>query len=178
MEHKIGEEKILKRATLVFLRSIECGLPQTLLARKTRNIGMDMWNGYGGGIGDDEPLYNAAVRELFEEASVLAQPEDLQPIAVIDIANQMQGGAFFTVRVYVFELWDWQGVARESEEMAEPTWFLDNALPFQQMMPADRVWLPVALSGKKLLARASYTPHQRALIGEVTMEFIDKLPEV
>ena len=36
----------------------------------------------------------------------------------------------------------------------------------------------VALSGKKLLVRASYTPHQRALIGEVTMEFVDKLPEV
>ena len=57
--------------------------------------------------------------------------------------------------------------------MITPTWFDFNKLPLDKMMPSDRVWLPIILSGKKIIAQAHLSPFQKELLGEVTIGYVD-----
>jgi 8-oxo-dGTP diphosphatase len=159
MEKKI--EKVLAHATVCFLVKEN----KILLAVKGRHIGEGCWNGYGGGIDPGEKPKEAAVRELEEETSgVIALPEDLEKIAEIDFHNTKSDGRNFVCKVHFYLVKKWQGEARETEEMLSPTWFDIDHLPLQKMMPADKKWLPVALSGKKIMASPKYGPFQKELL--------------
>lgn len=143
---------------------------ELLLGIKTRKIGKGRWNGYGGDIHDGESPEAAAVRELEEEAGLRASPGDLEKIAVVDFFN-----IGFTCRVHVYLLHKWQDEPLASPEMATPTWFAKFQLPLERMMPADRVWLPIALT-RKIYATASYGPDQQELLGEVKIYNLSEMP--
>ena len=49
-----------------------------LLGRKKRGFGAGYYNGFGGKIEDGESFRACAVREVFEEVSLLVKEEDLQ----------------------------------------------------------------------------------------------------
>ena len=137
---------------------------------------MGKWNGYGGGIDDGESIEESAVRELLEESGVVVQHSALRKIAIVNFHNIKRDGTTFLLRMHAFEIWEWQGEPHESEEMSTPTWFLLSELAQQEMMPADSVWLPRALSGENILASAYYMPFQQELIGEVAIEIVDEFP--
>lgn len=159
------EEKVLYNATACFLFKDN----KILLALKTDKIGKDCWNGYGGGIEEGESAIGAAIRELKEETSknkndgVVAIPENLEKIAIVDFHNTKSDGQTFVCRVHFYLV-------------IRPTWFEIDNLPFDQMMPADKVWLPVALSGKKIVAKAHYGPFQKELIGDVEINYVESFP--
>ena len=44
----------------------------------------------------------------------------------------------------------------QTKEMIDPRWYKIDNLPFDQMMLADRYWLPQVLSGKKIIAKVEY----------------------
>ena len=48
-------------------------------------------------------------------------------------------------------VYKWKGNPSESEEM-NPKWFDIKKLPFNQMLPDDKYWLPLVLDGKKIKA--------------------------
>jgi len=55
------------------------------------------------------------------------------------------------MNVEVYELWAWEGVPSETDEMA-PHWFdeeqvLNSLLTSSEMWPDDKFWLPLLLSG-------------------------------
>ena len=167
------EEKTFKAATVVFpLRG-----DNVLLARKTRKIGAGCWNGYGGVPDPGETLPACAVRELFEESGLSACPEDLTKIAIMDFHNTKSDGTTFIARVHFYTLAVWEGECHATDEMADPTWFPREQLPLLEMMPADRVYLPLVFSGKKIVGTAHYTPFQQALIGEVALNEVADFPE-
>ncbi len=167
------EEKTLLEATVCFpVRENEI-----LLAKKTRKIGAGCWNGYGGGPDEGESLRDAAVRELFEECGLVASPDDLLKIAIMEFHNTKTDGSVFVARVHFYTLSVWSGNYRATEEMSDPTWFSKDNLPLDQMMPADRVFVPVALSGKKITGSAHYGPYQKELRGEVLFAEVFELPE-
>ncbi len=160
-------EKTLLEATLCFLVDGD----RVLLAKKTRKIGAGCWNGYGGGVEPGETPEQAAVRELAEESGgITVVVRDLERVAVLDMENHRSDGGVFSCRVHVFLVCRWSGTPAPTEEMAEPTWFTFDEVRQLQLMPADRVWLPLVLLGRRVRATAAYTPFQAELIGEVAIE--------
>ena len=154
------EEKVLLNATLLF----PVWEGYVALARKKAKIGAGCWNGYGGDIEDDEDVTAASVRECFEESGLRINTRYLEKIALIDFHNQKRDETFFTCRVHVFRAREWYGQPCETEKMGPPEWFRISRLPLNEMMPADREWLPRALAGEKLYGEFWYGPFQKELI--------------
>ena len=160
------EEKTLLQATLCYLIKGD----KVLLSLKTKRIGKDCWNGYGGGIDEGESQKQAALRELEEESGIMVLLEHLDKAAIIDFQNTKSDGSVFTCQVHVYLVSQWIGKPRETDEMINPTWFNIKHLPTSEMMPADREWLPLVLSGKRIRATANYGPFQKKLRGKVEIQ--------
>ncbi|MFP4230016.1 MAG: 8-oxo-dGTP diphosphatase, partial [Candidatus Nanohaloarchaea archaeon] len=54
--------------------------------------------------------------------------------------------------VHVFKASDFTGTPEETEE-ARPEWFDTENLPFEEMWPDDRYWMPKMLEEEKFTAR-------------------------
>lgn len=109
-----------------------------------------MWNGFGGKPNPSEAIEEAARREVKEEAKVIV--ERLEKVAEIEFilrAEQMQ------VTMQVFFATGWENEPEETEEM-RPEWFEMDKIPYEQMWQADRDWLPIIFSGKKIKAKYTY----------------------
>ena len=164
------KEKVLLQAGLCFLISEG----KVILAKKQKHIGRDCWNGYGGGIEKGETPEEATVRELGEESGgIETTTRNLEKVAIVDFHNTKEDGEIFICQVHIYLVRVWYGSAKSTDEMVDPTWFDINDLPFSEMLPADREWLPIALSGKKITAEAWYGPHQKELLRPVEIREVE-----
>jgi mutator protein MutT len=120
---------------------------EILLAMKKRGFGMGRWNGYGGKIESGETILEAAVREVAEEIGVVCNQNDLEEVARLKFYFPIKKE--WDQEVVIFLVQNWNGEPTETEEM-KPQWFRIVELPFDQMWPDDRYWLPKVLAGKKL----------------------------
>ncbi len=164
------EEKTLYRAVIVFIMFGDL----VLLAKKTKKIGKGLWNGYGGGIEDGESPEDAAVRETSEESvGITIEKKDLLKVADTYFHNTKEDGSNFTLNAVVYIVKKYKGTPSDTEEMIDPTWFNKNNLPLDQMMPADKIWVPIVLSGKKIKFYVSFGPHQAYMTSEPRIEYVD-----
>lgn len=163
------EEKVLHSAVLAFLIKGR----EILLARKLKKIGKDLWNGYGGGIEENETPEACVLRELPEEAQITTTFEALEKVAIVDFHNVTSQTEHFVCKVHVFFVHRWEGEPKATEEMGFPLWFPKNNVPLSIMMPADQIWFPLVCTGRKIKARASYGPFQKELLGEVIFKEVD-----
>lgn len=145
MISKTPEEKTLIEATVVYPVRAD---GTVLLAKKTMKIGMGCWNGYGGGREEGETLEQTAVRELYEESGLIADTKDLEKIAILHAHNHKTDGKIVPCAVHFYQAQHCNGEPKSTEEMTDPTWFSVANLPLNDMMPADALWVPSALSGK------------------------------
>ncbi len=135
----------MKIATLCFL--IKNCSNEILLGMKKRGFGAGKWNGFGGKVGSDESIEEAAIRELYEETNILANK--LQKVGELKFIFPYKKE--WNQIVHVFLAKEWKGHPKESEEML-PQWFNINNLPFEKMWQDDEHWLPLVLNGKKITA--------------------------
>lgn len=129
----------MKLYTILFLRREK----QLLLAMKKRGFGTGKWNGVGGKIELGETPEHATIRECQEEIRVI--PTRLRRVADI-IFYETREPKEAAHRVYIFIADSWQGEPQETEEM-RPHWFSDDRVPYHDMWPVDRLWLPAILQG-------------------------------
>jgi 8-oxo-dGTP diphosphatase len=127
-------------STLVF--ALRAG--QVLLGHKKRGLGAGKITGIGGKIEPGESIRAAAVRELVEEAGLVARPEALLPVAQLDFRFPNKASWQMVVRAYIVT--EWMGEASECDEIA-PVWTPLDALPFARMWDDAQYWLPSALRG-------------------------------
>ena len=71
----------MRPTTLVF--PID-GHNRILLGCKKRGFGQGKYNGFGGKIEPGETFRQCAVRELYEESGLVANPQDLECVALFD----------------------------------------------------------------------------------------------
>lgn len=120
---------------------------RVLLGMKKRGFGTGRWNGFGGKVEEGESIEEAARRELQEEAGVGVQT--LEKCAKLEFEfphNEMQ------LEVHVFRGSGLVGEPRESDEM-RPVWFLEEAIPYDDMWVDDRHWFPLFLARKQFEGR-------------------------
>ena len=131
-----------KRRTLLFL--VRDG--QILLAMKKRGFGTGRWNGVGGKLDPGETVEQALIRECQEEIGVT--PTRWHHVAEHDF-EEFHDGAKAHMYVYAYLCDEWEGEPAESEEMA-PKWFDVADIPYDDMWPDDRFWLPELLAGNRV----------------------------
>lgn len=116
-----------------------------LLGMKKRGFGEGRWNGFGGKVQTDETVEAAALRELQEEVGMTT--DTLQKRGVLRFTFVEKPDE--TLVVHLFSTTHFSGEPQESEEM-RPQWFTHDAVPYVDMWPDDRFWLPLLLEGKNI----------------------------
>lgn len=125
--------------TLLYLRNKD----QVLLAMKKRGFGVGKWNGVGGKIELNESVEQALIRECQEEICVT--PTIFEKSGEL-VFNEFHNGARTLMNLHIYTATSWKGVPTESEEM-KPKWFSEQSMPYDDMWPADKEWLPLVLQG-------------------------------
>lgn len=149
------------------------GVAEVLLARKVAKIGAGKFNGYGGGRENDETLLACAVRETFDECGLRIAPEGLAKVGEIDFHNQKDDGSEYVVRVHFYLSTIHSGEPHDTTEMTDPRWYSVAALPLADMMPADALFVPQMLEGKRVRGMFRYAPGQSRLIASQEIAIVD-----
>lgn len=118
---------------------------QVLLGLKKEGFGKGFWNALGGQKQGNESPLQAAIREAREEAGVT--PQNLRHAANLLFHFKNYPDMY----CFAFIASKYRGRPLETEE-ARPAWFPVNRLPFNQMWPDDRHWLPHIFAGKFVTA--------------------------
>lgn len=137
------KEKKKKITNLGLLRKGD----KILLAMKKRGHGAGFWNGYGGKLQEGETIEESLIREIQEEAGVLALLNEKRGVLNFEFKDGAEN-----IETHVYEVLDFEGEPSESEEMT-PRWFHVSEIPFDEMWPSDRHWLPLFLEGKSFVGR-------------------------
>lgn len=170
--------KKLNIATLVFPVKDD----QVLLGIKVRKIGAGCWNGWGGAQEERETVRQAARREFEKESGLIAEIEDLEYVGKVTF-NNLKNGISFKVLVHVFILRKWQGELKPRlAEMKDPRFWSIKSLPFDQMMPSDRDWLPFVFhassKGKFFEAEVFHTEDQKDIREKTRINLFDHPPTI
>ncbi|MDD5463574.1 MAG: hypothetical protein PHP62_00310 [Candidatus Moranbacteria bacterium] len=164
------EERYDFEETLVFIVDGR----EVILAPKMHKIGAGRYNGYGGKIEPSDPSIKfRAVEELWEEAWTLIGERHLQKVAEGYFINNKNDGRVITCKVNIFlaQKKNCIGTPTATEEMGEPESFDMDNMPYDNMMAADRYWLPEIFKGRKIIIRATMKNNQTELVGPV--EIVD-----
>ena len=125
--------------TLLFLRRAE----EVLLIRKLTGHGAGKINGPGGKREPDETALDCALREVREEVGLTVPAARLAGVfRFIDLVDADWLGHVFVADVFT-------GSLTKTAE-ADPFWCPIAGLPFDEMWPDDRFWLPRVLAGERL----------------------------
>ena len=167
-------EKTLIIANVNFL--MDEGDNKVWLAKKTRKIGIGLFNGYGGKVDHcDKNLIASSKREIRQECGVRTSVKNFEKVAIVDFYDNKIDRSVIIIRVHAYLVRNWKGIPRETEEMAEPKLFNKNRLPLKKMMEADKEWVPLIMQGKKLIATYYYDPWYK-LIKKGPLKIVDSLP--
>ncbi len=128
--------------TLLLLRKDN----QILLAMKKRGFGEGLYNGVGGKLEEGETPDMAMLRETKEEIDIV--PTKYEKVAIMEFNEYVKGEkANLIFHLYIATEWDKE--PSETEEM-KPKWFDIDKIPYNQMFPDDKYWMPFILEGRKI----------------------------
>lgn len=128
-------------------------ITHVLLGYKKVGFGEGKYGGFGGKIEAHESIAAATIRELKEEAGIIASAEQLAYRGWLDFVFPALPSWNLQVHVYVTHTWN--GEPRESVEMI-PIWFQVESIPYQKMWQDSKFWLPLVLWDWHIQAHFSY----------------------
>lgn len=144
------------------------------LAKKTRKVGVGTRCGYGGKVKAGESLLQCLYNEVLEETNgVQINTGRTEKVAIIDFHNRKASGEIFIFTVHVYLVYDWEGFIQESAEMKDPQMYTVHKLPYDEMMPSDKVWLPLVFHNCTFFAEVHLGPEQKTLNGPICITFVD-----
>jgi 8-oxo-dGTP pyrophosphatase MutT (NUDIX family) len=140
--------------------------PLVYLAIKKQNIHIGeyvvlteskTWNGYGGKWeSSDQTIRHTASRELLVEAGVRVKEEDLKLMAHVEFFWPENTTAVRDMEVFFFTSEIYSGDPKETLEMGPPTLFAASKIPYDDMMPADRLILPHILNSNMVTGQVHF----------------------
>lgn len=140
---------------------------RVLLGMKKRGFGKGKWNGFGGKVKARESIEEAMKRELKEEVGIIPCSFERKALFEFHFKDNPE-----YLEVHVFHIQAFEGEPQETEEM-KPQWFSVSEIPFDQMWPDDKYWLPLFLEGKTLHGRFSFKDEDTLL--DYTLKEVDSL---
>ena len=135
-------------------------ITEVLLARKKIGFGAGKIVGVGGTVEPGETIFQTAVREVAEEISLKIEETDLQRVAKITFTFPAKPEWHRQVYVYLIE--DWTGTPQPSNEV-DPFWVPVDEIPYAEMWADSGEWLPVVLSGERIVARFTFEDDNKTL---------------
>jgi 8-oxo-dGTP diphosphatase/2-hydroxy-dATP diphosphatase len=114
-----------------------------LLGMKKRGFGVGRWNGFGGKLEGGESIIESAKRELNEEVGIRSEEMEKMGIFIFEFVEESPA-----MEVHLFKINTYSGEPAETEEML-PKWFDFDQIPYDEMWPDDKFWMPYFLNGKK-----------------------------
>lgn len=116
-------------ADIIVIKHIDT-TPEILLIKRGKEPFKDKWAIIGGhfDVNDDLNIQFAAKRELLEEATILAQVEQLKFVGYYDKPNRDPRGRYVTF-VFEFIVFDKYQTHKAGDDAAEAKWFPLNELP-------------------------------------------------
>lgn len=137
MKREHNPEEFDEIATLCYVMKDE----EVLLIEQKRGIGEGNINGPGGKVEEqDNSIKEAAIREVEEEVDIT--PKKVEKVGEVDF---IFGDNPFH-QVHVFMAGDFSGEPIETEE-AVPEWYITSEIPYEQMWPDDKYWMPLMFEG-------------------------------
>jgi 8-oxo-dGTP pyrophosphatase MutT (NUDIX family) len=116
---------------------------KVLLQKKSKELfGGEKWNGPGGKLNENENPQECAKREILEEVGIKAF--DVKKHGLLKF---FKGNEFF-ISCDVFVINEFEGEPKSGRE-GIVNWFNFNDIPFKEMWPDDKFWMPLMLQGKK-----------------------------
>lgn len=109
--------------------------------RKKQGFGQGKWLGLGGKVEAGETLEVAMIRECLEEANITVAEYIKKGELLFHYINDPD------MEVHYYEILKYEGEISDSEEM-EVKWISIDEIPYDNMWPNDRYWLPMFLEGK------------------------------
>ncbi|HLC77225.1 MAG TPA: 8-oxo-dGTP diphosphatase [archaeon] len=127
--------------------------------KKKKGIGAGFWNGPGGKVENGEDIKDAAKREVYEEVCVVPEA----PVKIGQLKFHYQAGEW---DIHIFVADDFDGIERETEEAA-PKWFRIDNVPYGEMWPDDRIWMPLMFQGKKFIGSVHFDESNNMLSHDI-----------
>lgn len=146
---------------------------EILLGLKKRGFGAYKYNGFGGKLDEGEGFRQTAVRELEEEAALVAKQEALDAVAFLDFRFPYEPELTHVGWVYLVR--DYEGCPLETEEM-KPQWFSSDKIPYEAMWAGDRTWLPLLWEGKKIKGYVTFGQDNES-VEDMYIEEVSELDE-
>jgi len=130
---------------------------KVLLILKKKGLGCGFYNGVGGKVEPNETVEQAVIRECKEEVGIT--PKNIRWMGLLEFYNDSRLYGY----VYVFVTNEFEGTPIETDE-AKPFWFDIKEIPYDKMWEDDRFWLPLVLSGKRILGRFWFEDNWKRLV--------------
>lgn len=147
----------MTKATVVLLIDEE---NRVCLARKKQAIhsetgeisySLGLYNGYGGKMEEEDgSIEDTALRELFDESSVSGEKEDLMYKGTVLFTLEKEGVRKPFMEVFFYTLSAWEDEPKEGTEMGPPIFFKKDEMPYEEMMPADKMLFEKMFRGEDI----------------------------
>jgi len=122
------------------------------------------WNGFGGGLKAGESLEECAIRETEKETGII--PKNLEKLGIILFKFKTDEQDH---EVHFYRASEYDGVLKPTEDFIEYREFPPEKLKtiYNDMMPADRYWLPYFVQGKMFKGNVCFSKEFNVINHEI-----------
>lgn len=167
----------MRQATVGHLMRGPDDRSEVLLGKRQSLFYNGRWIGPGGKFKRGEKAPACLCRELGEEVDVEIDPASVSYFARVDAYHPNGSGHKLKWRVHFFRVARWQGEPRPLDGFSELGWFPYKNLPYLEMMPDERIWMPTCLAGtakdKLLIAEVFYKDRELTTVERCVISFAD-----